>query len=149
MLKLSPGGEIFGEDCVKMDSDTGLYHDVSCDSKNCFLCQFRGDKMFKLKGLCLDQDFIDTKYAMVLSNEQFTFRGLFGRTNITLNKLTNNWEIISHVPYKTHGNLIGFSNLFPLGLETWYLGIDCVHEIETYNKHELKLTRVIILNYFL
>ena len=145
MLKLSPGGELFGEDCVMMDLETGLYHDVSCDTKNCFLCQFRGDKIFKLKGLCLDQVSIDTTYAIVLSTEQMAFRGLLGRTNITLNKMTNNWEIISHVPLQRLGHLIGYSNSFPLGLETWYLGINCVHKIETYNEQELKLTRVINL----
>jgi hypothetical protein len=89
----------------------GLYHDVNCQMKNCFLCQFMGDKNFKLSGLCVSQELIDTMYTLVTSLEQFTFRGLLGRTNITLNKATNNWEIVSHALHKTLGHVFGFTNL--------------------------------------
>ena len=68
-------------------------------------------------GLCFDQDIIDTRYIFAI--EEFTFRGLLGRTNISLNPLTNHWEIISHLPRQNLNHVVGILNddsaIFPLG----------------------------------
>ncbi len=72
---------------------------MSCETPFCFACQFKGETLFKLRGLCLEQKQIDTDYIFMhhfIPSGELTFRGLLGWTNITLNKTSQAWEIVSH-----------------------------------------------------
>jgi hypothetical protein len=76
---------------------------------------------------------------------ELTFRGLLGRTNITLNKITQYWEIVSHTPVEQIGQVLGVYNgskTFPLGVGYWTITEDCMIK-KTTRGGELKLSKVI------
>ena len=122
---------------------------MKCEFKFCFLCTFDQEKIFTLRGLCDDQNLIDTKYVFLhslLSKGERTFRGLFGRTNITFDEANGEWDIVKHVPLKkSGGSIIGFTNdtnAYPLGIKKWFLKAKCNTEMKYDVSAELKLTIV-------
>jgi len=79
---------------------------------------------------------------MKLIVEELTFRGLLGRTNITLNKTNQVWEILSHTSTEHPLGSYNGSKLFPLGLQSWSMTVDC--GIKKASKEmKLKLSKVL------
>jgi hypothetical protein len=79
---------------------------------------------------------------MKLIIEEFTFRGLLGRTNITLNKTTQVWEILSHTSAEHLFGSYNGSKHFPLGLQSWSMLVDC--NVKKASKEmKLKLSKVL------
>jgi hypothetical protein len=62
-----PNGGELGDSCIILKQDPMLYFDVTCETQYCFACQFQGDTLFKLRGLCLEQELIDTDYIFMHS----------------------------------------------------------------------------------
>jgi len=62
-----PNGGELGDSCIILKPDPSLYFDATCKNHFCFACQFQGDTVFKLKGLCLEQELIDTEYIFMHS----------------------------------------------------------------------------------
>jgi hypothetical protein len=147
--KGEPNGHDLGDECIILKPDPSLYFDIRCKNTYCFNCQFEGETIFKLKGLCLEQELIDTDYIFMHSFipfGEFTFRGLLGRTNITLNKTTQHWEILSHTFVEHTGHVLGLYNgskIFPLGVRPWTMTVDCTIK-KTRKEMKLKLSKVII-----
>ena len=143
-----PNGVELGDECIILKNEPILYFDITCKTPFCFACQFNGDTLFKLRGLCLDQELIDTDYIFMHSFIPFgewTFRGLLGRTNITLNKTTLIWEIVSHTSVDHVGFVLGIFNgskPFPIGVHSWTMAVDCTVK-KTSKEMKLKLSKVI------
>ena len=93
-----------GHDCVHIRKENNRFYDMKCEFKFCFLCTFDQEKIFTLRGLCDDQNLIDTKYVFLHSllskGGEKTFRGLIGRTTITFDEAAGTWNIVKHVPLK-------------------------------------------------
>ncbi len=79
---------------------------------------------------------------MKLITEELTFRGLLGRTNITLNKTTQEWEILSHTSTEHPFGSYNGSKPFPLGLQSWSMTVDCGIK-KARKETKLKLSKVL------
>ena len=140
-----PNGKNTNENCVKANPHAAIYYDYKCTDLYCFPCQFSEESVFRLKGLCIEQENIDTDYVLVLdslSNGKYKFQGLLGRSYIEWNKT---WQLMSYLELPVVGYNLGFSNSsknFPLGVETWYMKIDCETPLNETKEVQLKLSKV-------
>ena len=154
-----PDGEGF-ENCAKFDTKTGLYIDAVCsDNKECFVCTWKTEPIFKLRGLCSGSR-IDTDYILIQDltyNEQIFFFG-FGYNNILFSDKLNSWLMVEdkqedlfdgqrqqmNEPKKIVGivKLNMMSNQLPVGLHLWNI-TDCEDPVL------LKLTSVSVSFYYL
>ena len=141
-----PNGKNTNEDCVKADPFAPNYYDYKCTDLSCFPCQFTEESVFRLKGLCTEQKFIDTDYILVLDTlyyGAYTFLGLLGKSYIIIND--RKWLLNSYSDLPTVGYSLGFSNsskFFPLGTETWYMKVDCDLTLNATKEFQLKLSKV-------
>ena len=125
-------------------------HNFSSGSRHCFLCSFDGNQIFNLRGLCSEQDFVDTKYIFMhtlISQSQLTFRGLSGKSNISYNFANKTWIMVKHIPLEgSKLNIVGLTTAkyFPLGRKMWTLNTDCSNELVDGSKklQLLKLSQV-------
>ena len=125
-------------------------HNFSVGSWHCFLCLFDGNQIFNLRGLCSEQDFVDTKYIFMhtlISQSQLTFRGLSGKSNISYDFANKTWIMVKHVQLEESKiNIVGrtTSKYFPLGRKMWTLNTDCSNELVDGSKKQqlLKLSQV-------
>ncbi len=78
---------------------------------------------------------------MKLISGEMTFRGLLGKTNITLNKTTQVWEILSHTSVEHRFGFYNGSKPFPIGVHSWSMVMDCTVK-RTRNELKLKLSKV-------
>ena len=106
-----------------------------------------------MRGLCIDQDLIDTKYiflhSLLSKGGEKTFRGLIGRTNITFDEAAGTWNIVKHVPLKkTNGSsIIGYNDdtcAYPLGRREWFVKAKCNNELKYDVLTDLKFSIVSI-----
>ena len=136
-----PDGEGF-ENCAKFDTKTGLYIDAVCsDNKECFVCNWKTEPIFKLRGLCSGSR-IDTDYVLIpylTYNEQIFFFG-FGNNNILFSHKLNSWLMVenkledlfdgSRQIVNEPEKIVGIfkpnikSNQLPVGLHLWNI-TDC------------------------
>ncbi len=139
-----PNGEITGENCVGAFLSTEKYHDIKCEEKKCFSCQFQREVLFELKGLCSEQELIDTDYIFLtdqILNGHLIFQGILGKTLIEFNKTSRLWNMRSQSRDENLGFMNGFGYLdTPVGKKNWYLYVNCRAEIT--NNIKLKLTKV-------
>ncbi len=78
---------------------------------------------------------------MRLISGEMTFRGLLGKTNITLNKTNQVWEILSHTSVEHPYGSYNGSKPFPIGVHSWSMTIDCTVK-RTRKETNLKLSKV-------
>ena len=145
------GGDL--EKCTGFNGNTCKYFDYPCQSKTCFLCAWRDNPLFNLRGLCMNTQ---VGYQYVLLPEK-TFGGnvfFFGLryTNILFNQETSSWLIVKNKMieiFKPGGiskdslDVVGTFKLdksiahnLPVGTHFWNLTENC-------NKvMQLKLTQV-------
>ena len=141
-----PNGKNTNEDCVKADPFAPIYYDYKCTDLFCFPCEFTEESVFRLKGLCTKQQFIDTDYILVLDtlyNGTYKFQGLLGKSYIVFKD--RQWLLNSYSDLPTVGYSLGFSNsskFFPLGTDTWYMKVDCDLTLNETKVFQLKLSKV-------
>ena len=138
-----PNGEITAEDCVGAYLFTKKYYDIKCDEKRCFSCQFQREVLYKLRGLCLEQELIDTNYIFLMNQIPFgnlIFQGILGKTFIVFNKTTHTWHLQSQKSNEIQG-IMDSMNYFetPVGTKNWTLHAHCDYDYVT--SIRLKLTK--------
>ena len=141
-----PNDELIEESCTVLRRTSKRYESVICTIPTCFPCHVKKKTVFKLKGLCQEQEKIDTDYIFLrdaVSEGKMIFLGLLGKTFIILNEGTKNWELTSQ--NATEGILGTFddSKSFPLGMHSWSLNVQCEDPVKTPVAMQLKLTKVI------
>ena len=146
-----PNGREF-QNCTGYDLQTSKFLDLDCPLKNCFVCFWKDEPLFHLKGLCKDSQ-IDMSYVLLPNwtyDDNFVFSG-FDTTNIIFSKVNDAWLIVDNklaeMQKEVDSNLtiLGkfepdkFSNQLPIGLKLWELtDEDCRKNVS------LKLTVVSI-----
>ncbi len=139
-----PNGEITSEDCVVAYLSTAKYHDIKCQEKICFSCQFQREVTFKLKGLCSEQELIDTDYIFLIdqiTNGNLIFQGILGKTFIEFNKTTRTWNLQSQILNVSLGFMNGNIHFeTPNSKQNWSLPDPC--DSDVVSNIQLKLTKV-------
>ena len=100
----------------------------------------------KLRGLCEEQEFLDTDYIFrreLLEKGQGVFQGLSGFSSIVLNSKSRVWELIGH--QDLNNSVIGIyngSSSFPLGVKNWFLKFNCNEFYTEFVSKSLKFSQV-------
>ena len=92
----SPNGGAL-EKCTGFNGNDCKYFDYPCESKNCFICAWKDNPVFNLRGLCTNTQ---VNYQYVLAPEK-TFGGNvfffgIGKHNILFNQETSSWLIVKN-----------------------------------------------------
>jgi hypothetical protein len=140
--KNNPSVEHLKENCVFAQQSSMRLLNERCENKYCSLCNFKEDSVFRLKGFCSEQSSIDTHYTFVNENG-VAFRGLYGKTFITVNETSQIWQLTEYV---TYAEIASFNNskVFPIGLHEWSVNFDCDKKLDIMKTVGLKLTKVSI-----
>ena len=151
-----PDGGDF-QKCSTYTTIDGKYYDTSCLYKSCFICSWKYQPLFTLRGLCAKSQ-IDTQFVLrpkLEFDKNIFFYGV-GRNNIIFDSVKHSWIIVEDKAQ----DLIGPENTFvrpqnisgtlwldksdnrqtPVGTQLWNLTDRCNNELP------LKLTGVSYLN---
>ena len=99
------GGDI--QTCSSYKIDSGKYLDISCSTKKCFVCSWKNQPLFTLRGVCANSQ-IDTHFVLrteIEFDKNIFFYGL-GKNSIIFDKEKNAWLIVEDNSY----DLIGLDN---------------------------------------
>ena len=135
-----PNGGDF-QKCSTYKTHSGKYHDVSCLFKSCFVCSWKYQPAFTLRGLCAKSQ-IDNQYVLrpELDHDKNIFFYGVGRNNIIFDKSKHSWVIVednsiiigpentSDRPKKILGTLWldkSDSHHTPVGTQFWNLTDGC------------------------
>ena len=123
------GGSI--QECTSYGSDDGNFFDVSCSYKSCFVCAWKKEPVFKLRGLC-DKTNIEQFYVLLpqyaYGNGNIVLQG-FGKNSILFDSKTKSWLITEgndHIENLLKGNFTNFKKIvgiLELGEFNYYLPI--------------------------
>ena len=146
------GGRL--QNCTTFNAETGNFYDESCSYKSCFVCAWKREPVFKLRGLC-DKTQIEQSYVLLPQFKYVFFYG-FERNNILYEEKTGSWLIVEDnqsvedlvdpandmKSSKIVGtlNLDKSNNLMPIGNNFWNLTDRCNQMMP------LKLTHVSIFH---
>ena len=141
------------EKCTGFNGNDCKYFDYHCESKTCFICAWKENPVFNLRGLCTNTQ-IDEQFVLL---PEKTFGGnIFffgiGKTNIIFNPETGSWLIVMNKAkeiFKPGGlssdslDVVGTfkpdrsdANHLPVGTHFWNLTENCNKVLQ------LKLTQV-------
>ena len=131
------GGDL--QECTSYHAHSGQFYYNQCTYKNCFVCSWKTEPLFSLRGLCSDTQ-IDHQYVLLpqqIYDGNIFFLG-FGSTNIIFSQKIKSWLIVDDqatdllkseniMPKKILGSLqLGkFSNHLPIGTHFWNLTDKC------------------------
>ena len=99
------GGDI--QTCTSYKINSGKYLDISCWDKKCFVCSWKNQPLFTLRGVCAKSQ-IDTHFVLqaeIEFDKNIFFYGL-GKNSIIFDKEKNAWLIVEDNYY----DLIGLEN---------------------------------------
>ncbi|XP_071749061.1 uncharacterized protein [Lepeophtheirus salmonis] len=130
------------EECLAYSTGTNRYLDLGCDYLLYSQCEPRFSKYFQMRGLCKDQDEIESEYYIedIGSDDGHTlaFTG-FEKNNIF--KYKNSWVITSDLQ---KDKILGFYNgskEYPVGRNDWYITGFCSGEYHVIRKTRLILSK--------
>jgi hypothetical protein len=139
-----PNGEITDENCVGAFLFTKKIYDIKCDEKRCFSCEFQREVLYKLRGLCFEQETIDTDYIFLVNQIPYgnlIFQGILGKTLIMFDKTTKTWNIKSQKLNVILGIMDGAKYFeTPVGTKNWTRVAQCDYNFEP--NIRLRLTKV-------
>ena len=134
------GGEF--QKCSMYNKIDGKYYDVSCLWKSCFICSWKYQPLFNLRGLCAMSE-IDTQFVLrpqLDFDKNLFFYGV-GRNNIIFDKENHSWLIVEDKIHELIGpeitsarpkNILGTfwldnpdSHHTPVGTQMWNLTDRC------------------------
>ena len=132
-----PNGGTF-QQCTCYHTEDVNYYDEVCNYKSCFVCSWKNEPTFTLRGLCVDTQ-IDEQYVLLpeLSYDGNVYFFGFRHTNILFNKDLGSWIIVEDLtadlfngerPKKIVGifELDKFEDFqFPIGKNMWNLTDKC------------------------
>ena len=145
------GGDL--KDCTGYNANDFKYFDMPCKSKACFICAYKDNPVFKLRGLCSNTQ-VDKQFVLL---PEKTFGGrvfFFGieKNSILFNQETSSWLIVKNKAeeiFKPGGistdalDIVGTfkpdrsnPHLLPVGTHFWNLTENCNQVLQ------LKLTQV-------
>ena len=135
--------------CKQLDLRTNQHNEADCNEYLCYACEFPSKKLiFTLKGLCSEQQAIDTQYFLDQENvlpEKIVLSGVNGLTQIVQNHFSSEWKIISLTAQNGSLKEIGINNdtriFLPVGVQTWYFSYNCFREVNMF-PIKLKLSNV-------
>ena len=147
-----PDGGDF-QKCSTYKTIHGKYYDTSCSYKSCFICSWKYQPLFTLRGLCAKSQ-VDTQFVLrpeLDFDKNIFFYGL-GKNSIIFDKKKNAWLIVEDNTYDLIGlentsarpkNILGTlwldsydSHHIPVGTHKWNLTDKCNNVLP------LKLTSV-------
>ena len=147
-----PNGGDF-QKCSIYNKITGKYYDESCLYKSCFVCSWKYQPLFTLRGLCAKTQ-IDTQFVLrpeLEFDKDLFFYGV-GKNSIIFDQVKNSWLIVEDKAEDLIGpentsvrpkNILGTfwldnsdSHQTPIGTQLWNLTDKCN------NLLPLKLTSV-------
>ena len=145
------GGDI--QTCSSYNTNSGKYLDISCLNKKCFVCSWKNQPLFTLRGVCAKSQ-IDTHFVLrpeIEFDKNVFFYGL-GKNSIIFDKEKNAWLIVEDNAHELIGientsarpkNILGTlwldisdSHHTPAGAHKWNLTDKCKNVLP------LKLTSV-------
>ena len=151
-----PDGGDF-QKCSTYKTIHGKYYDTSCSYKSCFICSWKYQPLFTLRGLCAMSE-IDTQFVLrpqLDFDKNLFFYGV-GKNNIIFDKENHSWLIVEDKIHDLIGpentsarpkNILGTfwldnsdSQQTPVGTQIWNLTDRCNNLIP------LKLTLIHFLH---
>ena len=134
------GGDI--QTCSTYQISSGKYLDSSCLFKSCFVCSWKNQPLFTLRGLCAKSE-IDTQFVLrpQLDFDKNVFFYGVGKNSIIFDKEKNSWLIVEDKAHELIGpentsarpkNILGTlwldnsdSHHTPVGTQLWNLTDRC------------------------
>ena len=109
------GGDL--QECTVYSTEDAKYSDIECSVKTCYVCVWKKEPLFSLRGLCFDTE-IDHQYVLIPQHKydgNMFFFG-FGNSNIIFSNEMRSWLIVANTAEDLLNSGVNTKSLHILGI---------------------------------